>query len=188
MTMENKYDDPVFFEKYSQMDRSREGLPGAGEWQTLRSILPDFAGKRVLDLGCGYGWHCIYAAEHGARSVLGLDLSEKMLEVARRKTSQPQVEYRRGSMEEAEFPSGSFQVVLSSLALHYVEDYRPWCAKCGSGCRPAETLCLPASTRCSPPRAPRTGSTARTGTSGISRWTGIFWKGSGTPAFWGNTW
>ena len=55
--------------------------------------------------------------------MLGLDLSEKMLEVARRKTSQPQVEYRRGSMEEAAFPSGSFQVVLSSLALHYVEDY-----------------------------------------------------------------
>ena len=42
---------------------------------------------------------------------------------------------------------------------------RPWCAKCGSGWRPAGTLCLPASTRCSPPRAPRTGSTARTGTS-----------------------
>ena len=31
MTMENKYDDPAFFEKYSQMDRSREGLSGAGE-------------------------------------------------------------------------------------------------------------------------------------------------------------
>ena len=26
MSLENKYDDPVFFEKYSQMDRSREGL------------------------------------------------------------------------------------------------------------------------------------------------------------------
>lgn len=123
MSLENKYDDPVFFEKYSQMDRSREGLSGAGEWQTLRSILPEFAGKRVLDLGCGYGWHCMYAAEQGAASVLGLDLSEKMLAEARRKTSQPQVEYRRCAMEEAEFPSGSFEVVLSSLALHYVKDY-----------------------------------------------------------------
>ena len=84
MSLENKYDDPVFFEKYSQMDRSREGLAGAGEWQTLRSILPEFSGKRVLDLGCGYGWHCIYAAEQGAASVLGLDLSEKMLAEARR--------------------------------------------------------------------------------------------------------
>ena len=58
---ENKYDDPVFFEKYSQMSRSQEGLAGAGEWETLHSMLPDFAEKHVLDLGCGYGWHCIYA-------------------------------------------------------------------------------------------------------------------------------
>ena len=69
------YDRERFFEKYSQMDRSRLGLAGAGEWESLEPLLPDFAGKRVLDLGCGYGWHCIYAAEHGAASVTGVDLS-----------------------------------------------------------------------------------------------------------------
>lgn len=128
--MENKYDDPKFFEKYSQMSRSKEGLSGAGEWETLRSILPDFQGKRVLDLGCGYGWHCIYAAEHGAESVVGLDLSEKMLEVAREKTGSAleagaasRIRYVRGSIEEADFPADSFDVVLSSLALHYVKDF-----------------------------------------------------------------
>ena len=92
---ENKYDNPVFFEKYSQMSRSREGLSGAGEWETLKDLLPDFAGKRVLDLGCGYGWHCIYAMEQGAMSVTGVDLSEKMLEVAREKTHFPQARYLR---------------------------------------------------------------------------------------------
>ena len=50
---ENKYDEQIFFEKYSQMSRSKEGLEGAGEWETLRQILPDFRGKRVLDMGCG---------------------------------------------------------------------------------------------------------------------------------------
>ena len=63
---ENKYDDNVFFEKYSRMSRSREGLKGAGEWETLQRLLPDFQGRQVLDLGCGYGWHAIYAAEKGA--------------------------------------------------------------------------------------------------------------------------
>ena len=58
---ENKYDDPRFFEQYSQMTRSRQGLQGAGEWRELQKLLPDFSGKRVLDLGCGYGWHCRYA-------------------------------------------------------------------------------------------------------------------------------
>lgn len=76
---ENKYDDLVFFQKYSQMSRSQHGLAGAGEWQTFRKILPDFTDRDVLDLGCGYGWHCKYAAEHGARSVLGIDISQRML-------------------------------------------------------------------------------------------------------------
>ena len=60
---ENKYDDERFFELYSRMDRSRGGLDAAGEWHELRKLLPDFRGKRVLDLGCGYGWHCQYALE-----------------------------------------------------------------------------------------------------------------------------
>ena len=64
---ENRYDDEEFFQKYSQMSRSQKGLSGAGEWSTLKKLLPDFAGKRVLDLGCGYGWHCIYAAGAGGR-------------------------------------------------------------------------------------------------------------------------
>ena len=77
---ENKYDNDVFFKKYSEMNRSTEGLAGAGEWSELQKLLPDFNGKHVLDLGCGYGWHCLYAAEHGAVSVLGTDISGKMLE------------------------------------------------------------------------------------------------------------
>ena len=74
---ENKYDDENFFQKYSEMYRSVHGLAGAGEWQALRGLLPDFRGKCVLDLGCGYGWHCKYAAEQGAREVLGTDISRK---------------------------------------------------------------------------------------------------------------
>ena len=57
---ENKYDDEVFFEKYSQMDRSKEGLAGAGEWETLKELLPDFTGKRMrlaLYL-CDGAWSC----------------------------------------------------------------------------------------------------------------------------------
>ena len=52
-----------------------------------RKMLPDFAGKRVLDLGCGFGWHYVYAIEHGATHVTGIDISEKMLEEAQEKES-----------------------------------------------------------------------------------------------------
>ena len=47
---ENKYDDNIFFQKYSQMSRSQQGLAGAGEWETLRKLLPDFKDKRVFGI------------------------------------------------------------------------------------------------------------------------------------------
>lgn len=120
---ENKYDEKIFFDKYSQMDRSRQGLQAAGEWPELQKLLPDFTGKRVLDLGCGYGWHCRYAAEQGAAWVLGTDISHKMLDVAHARNPMPNVEYRCAAMEDLNFAPESFDVILSSLAFHYVSDF-----------------------------------------------------------------
>jgi len=84
---ENKYDCERFFKKYSQMPRSQKGLEGAGEWHALEKMMPDCCGKRVLDLGCGYGWHCRYAIEHGAVSCTGIDISEKMLHQAQKRNA-----------------------------------------------------------------------------------------------------
>ena len=120
---ENKYDDEVFFEKYSQMYRSIYGLQGSGEWHEFEKLLPDFQGKRVLDLGCGYGWHCQYAMEYHAQYVLGVDISKRMLETAKQKHAHPQIEYRQIAMEDLTLEPDSFDVVFSSLALHYVKDY-----------------------------------------------------------------
>lgn len=120
---ENQYDNAQFFQKYSEMTRSKMGLQGAGEWQEFRKILPEFGGKTVLDLGCGYGWHCKYAADHQARSILGTDISRRMLEVAGRINADPVIEYRCAAMEDLDFPAGSFDIILSSLAFHYIEDF-----------------------------------------------------------------
>ena len=122
---ENKYDNEIFFQKYSQMLRSQKGLQGAGEWSELEKILPDFCGKTVLDLGCGYGWHCKYAAEHKAASVLGTDISHRMLQKAQEINSAPQIQYQCAAMEDLQFPPETFDIVLSSLAFHYVKDFRP---------------------------------------------------------------
>lgn len=120
---ENKYDEQDFFDKYSKMDRSQRGLQGAGEWKEFQKIFPEFKGKRVLDLGCGYGWHCQYAIEHGAEFVLGTDISHKMLEVARKKHSNKKIEYCCKAMEDLEFQENSWDIIMSSLAIHYVQNY-----------------------------------------------------------------
>ena len=123
--MPNEYDNEVFFAQYAQMDRSKGGLATAGEWHQLKPLFPPLDGMAVLDLGCGYGWHCKYAAGHGAACVLGTDISQKMLEAARARNPGPSIEYRQAAMEDLRFPDSSFDVVLSSLAFHYVKDLGP---------------------------------------------------------------
>lgn len=128
---ENKYDDEKFFQEYSRFPRSVDGLSAAGEWPELKKLLPDLKDKRVLDIGCGFGWHCIYAAEQGAISVLGTDISEKMLAVAKEKTPFPNVEYKRLAMEDINFAPDTFDVVISSLAFHYTSDFEDICKRVG---------------------------------------------------------
>jgi ubiquinone/menaquinone biosynthesis C-methylase UbiE len=118
---QNIYDDE-FFEGYSRLPRSVEGLDGAPEWPALRAMLPDLHGLKILDLGCGFGWFCRWAREQGAAQVLGIDVSEKMLARARATTQDSAITYTRANMEKLELPSGSFDLVYSSLALHYVEN------------------------------------------------------------------
>lgn len=126
---ENKYDDIKFFNQYRQMQRSVKGLKAAGEWHELQKMLPRFAGKRVLDLGCGFGWHCRYAIEHGAKAVTGIDISERMLEKAQEMTESPLIKYIKMPIEDIDYSSNSFDVVISSLTFHYVENFNDICKK-----------------------------------------------------------
>ena len=111
--MQNIYDDAGFFAGYSQLPRSMHGLDAAPEWPALR-------GLRVLDLGCGFGWFCRFAWQQGAASVLGVDVSERMLARAKAETSDPAISYQRADLERLTLASDSFDVAYSSLALHYI--------------------------------------------------------------------
>jgi SAM-dependent methyltransferase len=119
---QNIYDDHRFFEGYSQLGRSVEGLAGAAEWPALRALLPDLHGTKVVDLGCGYGWFCRWAAEHGAHKVLGLDVSERMLARAMDLTADSTITYLRADLEKLDLPEAAFDLAYSSLAFHYIED------------------------------------------------------------------
>jgi SAM-dependent methyltransferase len=117
---QNIYDDLTFFDAYGRLERSRQGLDGAPEWPALRALLPDPHGLRVLDLGCGYGWFCRWASESGAARVIGIDVSERMLERARRDWAADGIEYCRADLEDVDLPRASFDLVYSSLAFHYL--------------------------------------------------------------------
>lgn len=122
---QNKYDNEKFFQKYSEMNRSKNGLNGAGEWKELKKLLPKFENKKVLDLGCGYGWHCKYAIDNGASYVIGIDISQKMLNVAKQRNNSKHIEYKLCAMEDLSFNENSFDIVISSLAFHYIKNFEP---------------------------------------------------------------
>lgn len=120
--MHNEYDNEKFFGEYAKMPRSRNGLGSAGEWHQLKPLFPPLQGKTLLDLGCGYGWHCKFAAEQGAIQVLGIDLSRKMIEEAKTRNAKEQIEYRICGIEEYEYPENAWDCVISNLSMHYIEN------------------------------------------------------------------
>lgn len=121
-TMHSEYDNENFFKQYAEMPRSKGGLNAAGEWHQLKPLFPPLAGKSVLDLGCGYGWHCKYAVSQGAARVLGIDLSQKMIAEAEQRNADSKIEYRVCGIEEYEYPENTWDFVISNLALHYIEN------------------------------------------------------------------
>ena len=120
---QNIYDDPGFFAGYSALERFGAGWERAVEHADLLALLPDVNGRRALDLGCGAGQLARHLATTGAAEVVGVDVSERMLALARAEWAHPRVTYRRAAVEEVAFPPARFDLVVSSLVLHYVDDY-----------------------------------------------------------------
>lgn len=72
------------------------------------------AGARVLDVASGPGYVAAEAAERGA-SVVGIDVAEAMLSLARR--LHPQLEFRHANAEALPFPDGAFDAVVGNFVL-----------------------------------------------------------------------
>jgi len=88
--------------------------------KTWASITPRAA---VLDIGCGTGeFERLVLRDHPEQRMVGVDLSVKMLEVARQKCqAYPNVTFCTASAAALPFPDYSFDVVVSASALHYFD-------------------------------------------------------------------
>ena len=121
---QNIYDNEAFFNGYSKIRENEYNANNLFEKPALYSLLPDLTGKAVLDLGCGFGENCIRYVDKGAKRVVGVDISEKMLAVAEAENSHKSIKYLKMPMEDIGELRERFDVVVSSLAIQYVEDYQ----------------------------------------------------------------
>lgn len=89
------------------------------------SLLPDVHGLSVLDAGCAAGWYTGWLTEHGA-AVTAVDFSPQMIEMTRRRVGD-KARIRQADLNEPlDFvDNGAFDLVISSLTLHYLKDWKP---------------------------------------------------------------
>lgn len=123
MVIQNIYDDADFFEEYKRIRAKSVNANVIMEQPNLWSLLPDLKGKRVLDLGCGAGDTCMECIRRGAGHVMGIDVSNNMIEEAEAHNSHNLITYNVDSIEEYEYPVSAYDCVVSSLAFHYIEDF-----------------------------------------------------------------
>ena len=136
---QNLYDDDEFFAGYSRAREDPIATNYTVEQPEIRALLPDLTGKRVLDLGCGAGDFARWSIDNGAGSVLGIDPSTNMLGSAQ-KNPRPEIEYKRSFVEELELPEKQFDLVVSSLMFHYIEDWAPVVRKIDRWLKNGESL------------------------------------------------
>lgn len=91
------------------------------EKPAMYKLLPDLQEKTVLSLGCGSGEDSNYLKQRGAERSIGIDISEKLIEIAQR--DYPVCEFSVMDMEKLDFPDESIDFVYSSLAIHYLEGW-----------------------------------------------------------------
>jgi ubiquinone/menaquinone biosynthesis C-methylase UbiE len=101
------------------------------EQYTLLELLGDVCGKSVLDLACGEGYYSRTFKRLGARRVVGVDLSSKMIELARASERQSPlgVEYVVGDAITYE-PDEPFDIVAAAYLLNYADTREKLLAMC----------------------------------------------------------
>ena len=85
-------------------------------------MLGDVAGKSVLDLACGEGFYSRRIKKNGAEQVIGVDLSENMIKLARKREAQDRlgIIYTVGDITELG-EIGNFDLVVASYLLNYAQ-------------------------------------------------------------------
>lgn len=117
------YDDPAIFDTYMSRRTSATSANETLERPVLEEIMPPLNGAAVLDLGCGEATIAPWLFEQGCQSYHGIDGSDNMIQVAQKRLeNQENVLLERDYIEMFPYPEDSYDLVLSRLAFHYIED------------------------------------------------------------------
>lgn len=118
------YNDEQFFENYLSRRNRIESPNNIIEKPVLWELIGDVNGMRVLDLGCGDAQFGVELLQNGCFSYDGVEGSENMAKEATKYLYGTKGNVHLSSMEAWNFQVNHFDLVVSRLALHYVEDLK----------------------------------------------------------------
>ncbi|MEU6719418.1 class I SAM-dependent methyltransferase [Nonomuraea sp. NPDC046802] len=125
------YDEPQIVDRYLDHRHSRTSSPNyVMEEPALLSELGTVTGLRVLDLGCGDAAIGQTLLNAGCLSYLGLDGSAAMVKAGSTALQGTTGRVELTDIEDFSAPPSSFDLILSRLAFHYVEDDESVLAAC----------------------------------------------------------
>lgn len=124
LTHDRVFNDEEYAARYARQHQKMAQNLGREVARKLRER--GFQGGRILDVGCGHGGSAIVLAQEFPRSeVLGIDLSEPLLRLARQATKAAgladRVSFETGDAERILLGDDSFDVVLNLNMVHIVE-------------------------------------------------------------------
>lgn len=128
--MKNNYDDKEVFDKYVILRENPLSYNEVVEMPELKRNLPELKNKSILDIGCGMGHLIEHMMEYTPKKITGVDLSTRMIDYCLTKESFNDAEFKHGDFMDIEF-NQKFDVIVSSLVFHYIEDFNSLSQKLG---------------------------------------------------------
>ncbi len=130
--------DPRLFDHFARKYDRRDKVYGGFLREWVDGVLHGRSGETAIDLGCGTGDVAARLTRH-YRHVRAIDLSEPMLEVARRRYAGLAIDFECQDMNEV---SGQYDLVISSMVLHHVPDLPLTLRRIGRLVAPGGTVIL----------------------------------------------
>lgn len=110
---------------YERHVDSQSGHNAYYERPAMMHLLPaNMEQMTVLDAGCAAGWYTEQFLKRGAR-VTAVDLSPAMVEACKRRVGNEATVFACDITEDLPFEDEAFDLIVSSLTLHYIEDWAP---------------------------------------------------------------
>ena len=118
----SSYNDENVFNEYLNSRIDNNSPHNMTIKKLLLDTIGDYTDKSILDLGCGIGCFAFELAEK-AKKVVGIDISDKVIEYAKNNYSKDNIEYIVQDITKLSSLDETFDIIFSDMVFNYIEDY-----------------------------------------------------------------